>query len=116
MAGHSAAFIEQMRQKLQQEKTELNQRLGHIAHKSEEAGFEADFPDYGRNEEENANEVADAVALSATTEAMESRLKEVEEALERIEKGAYGIASSGELIPEGRLRANPAATTTVTAA
>lgn len=115
MAAHPAKFIEEMRQKLVQEKTELEQRLGRIAHKSEDVGFEADFPDYGRNDEENANEVADAVVLSATTEAMESRLKEVEEALERMNDGTYGLTDSGEVIPEGRLRANPAATTTVKA-
>lgn len=111
--SHSAEFIAEMRQKLEAEQRDLQKRLGIIAHKGEESGFEADFVEYGRNDEENANEIADTVALSATTEAMEARLKEIEEALERVEKGAYGVSDSGELIPEGRLRANPAATTTI---
>lgn len=110
--SHSPEFIAEMKHKLEGEHQMLTQELKTVAH--EQAGdFSATFPDYGRNDEDNATEMADFVATSATTEAAESRLKEVIEALARIEQGTYGATSEGETIPEERLRANPAATTII---
>lgn len=91
---------------------ELEAELSQISHK-EEGKAEANYPDYERDEEANAMEVADFTAATATTEAAEARLKEVVRALEAIGQGNYGKTSEGELIPENRLRANPAATTLV---
>ena len=110
--SHSPEFIAEMKQKLEAERQKLTQELGTVAHKHD-GDFSANYPDYGRNEEDNASEVADFVATAATTEAGEARLKEVEQALERIEAGTYGTTSDGELIPEDRLRANPAAPTII---
>ncbi len=90
----------------------LLKELTAVANKKD-GDFSAAYPDYGRNEEDNATEMADFVATAATTEAAEARLKEVGEALERFEAGTYGITSDGELISEERLRANPAATTII---
>jgi RNA polymerase-binding transcription factor DksA len=110
--AHSPEFIAEMKQRLEAEREMLAKELKTVAH--EQAGdFTADFPDYGRNEEDNATEMADFVATAATTEATEARLKEIEAAIERIEAGTYGKTSEGELIPEERLRANPAATTII---
>ena len=106
--AHSQAFIEEMRGRLLEEREQLTKGLGALAHK-ENGDFQANFPDYGRNEEENVTEVADFAALNATTEAAEARLKEVDQALASIENGSYGVTPEGELIPEDRLRANPAA-------
>ena len=74
-----------------------------------ELAQDANSPAYGRHEDENASEVADATALTATTDALAKRLEEVNGALIRIDSGAYGITSEGDVIPENRLRANPAA-------
>jgi DnaK suppressor protein len=44
------------------------------------------------------------------TEALEARLKEVEKALEKIEKGTYGICENcGKVIEEMRLKIDPSA-------
>lgn len=100
---HTKEFIEEMKQRLLEEKQSLKGEL------KETEGF----PDYGRSEEENATEVADFQARSATSTAASERLDEIDAALARIEDGAYGTSEDGALIPEERLRANPAATTII---
>lgn len=113
MAAHDQAFIEEMKQRLLGEQALLQKELGALAEPSAEEGYVARMPDYGRSEEDNATEVADYVASRAVTKSNQKRLAEVEEALARIEAGKYGVTRDGELIPEARLRANPAATTLV---
>lgn len=109
---HNAEFIAEMKQKLEEEKKQLESELSQISH-TQDGNVEGNYPDYERDEEANAMEAADYEAVSATTEATEGRLKEVLHALDTITRGAYGITAEGELIPENRLRANPAATTVV---
>ncbi|MEX1112674.1 MAG: TraR/DksA family transcriptional regulator [Candidatus Andersenbacteria bacterium] len=109
---HSPEFIQEMKMALQEEEQDVRAKLERLARK-EEGDYQADFPDYGRKDEENASEVADYQASYATTEALEARLEEVGAALKRIEAGTYGATGDGEEIPEDRLRANPAATTLV---
>jgi RNA polymerase-binding transcription factor DksA len=103
MTKHTTKFIAEMKEALQRERQQLLPEL-----KETEV-----VPDYGRNDEDNATEMADFQATSATKRTIEDRLKEIDEALERIESGTYGLTSDGKPIPEERLRANPAATTTV---
>ena len=110
--SHTLEFIEEMRKSLTQEREQLTAELGKRANESE-GDFQAKYPEYGRNEEENVTEIADYQAIAATTEQSEDRLKEIEEAFERIEENTYGITKDGQFIPEARLRANPAATTLV---
>lgn len=109
---HAEEFIAEMRERLTSERDQLLTRLGHHAHQ-DHGDFVATAPEYARDEEENAMEAADQVALEGITESEEARLKELQAALGRIESGTYGVTRDGELIPEARLRANPAATTTV---
>lgn len=109
---HSDQFIQEMKHKLEAEKTQLQKELSSLSRKDHE-DYQANFPEYGRNEEENVTEVADFQARFATTETIESRLRDVEKALQRIQEGTYGATEDGEKIPEERLRANPAATTLV---
>ncbi len=110
---HTEAFINEMREKLEAEQVSLTRALESHSRK-EHGDFQADHPDYGRSDEENADEVADYIATTATTEAEEARLKNIVAALVRIQSGTYGISEDGQQIPEDRLRANPAATTIVT--
>ena len=111
--SHSEAFIKEMEQALTDEKGKLEAQLKSHA-RQEHGDYQANHPEYGRNEEENADEVADFIVANATTEAEEARLKNINAALDRIADGTYGVTKEGELIPEARLRANPAATTVVT--
>lgn len=110
--SHTTEFIEEMKQALTKEKEQLTEELEKRANESE-GDFQAKYPEYGRNEEENVTEIADYQAIASTTEQSEGRLKEIEETFERIEEGTYGVTQDGEEIPEARLRANPAATTLV---
>lgn len=103
MKQHSPQFIAEMEALLRQEK----------AHLEADRPAHADFPDYGRNEEDNATEIADFSATSAAKDEQEARLREVDAALTRIQEGTYGLTKDSQLIPENRLRANPAATTLV---
>ena len=100
---HTQDFINEMKERLESEKALM---LGELSEDS-------NFPDYGRNDEDNATEVENYQSMSAVTLAAKERLDEVEDALARISAGTYGVTESGEMIPENRLRANPAATTLV---
>jgi len=111
-ANHSSEFISQMKARLETERDQLLARLGAHAH-LEHGDYVGTAPEYERHDEENAMESADQVTIEGITEAEEARLKEVEKALARIEAGTYGVTADGQLIPEGRLLANPAATTLV---
>ncbi len=113
MPEHSPEFTTKMKERLLAEQALLKKELGTLAEPSAEEGYVARMPDYGRSEEDNATEVADYVAAAAVTKATEQRLAEVEAALARIEAGKYGVSDDGQLIPEARLKANPAATTLV---
>lgn len=113
MDQHTPEFIAEMKQRLLREQALLQKELGTLAQPSAEEGYVARMPDYGRSEEDNATEVADYVASQAVTKSNQKRLAEVEEALARIEAGKYGVMDDGQLIPEARLKANPAATTTI---
>ena len=110
--SHTTEFIEEMKQKLEDERKQVQEELNRGAHK-EHNDYVGNFPDYGRSDEENVSEIADYTTISATTEAVEGRLEEINSALKRIDAGKYGITDEGEVIPEDRLRANPAATTLV---
>jgi len=107
----SPAFVEDMKAKLEAQRQLLQKELGTIAEPTPDAEFQAKFADYGRNDEDNAMEVADYVTSAATTKAAEEQLRAVDVALERIAQGTYGLTDDGQPIPEERLRANPAATT-----
>jgi len=109
---HQPEFIEEMKKALQKEKKQLENKLNTIAHKQGD-DYQANFPDYGRNDEDNATEIADYQATSSTEKTLEDRLHTVQDALKRIDNNTYGITETSDLIPENRLRANPAATTTI---
>lgn len=97
---HLKSFINEMKSILEAEEKHLTRELSQTA----------DFPEYGRNDEDNATEIADFAAATSTTNTLKQRLNEVQSALSRITAGNYGITEDGRLIPEARLRANPAAT------
>lgn len=68
-----------------------------------------EYGSHGKMEEE-ADEVEEFEVLLAAEHSLESRLLEINRALERMEKGGYGICGKCKKeIPLDRLRANPAA-------
>lgn len=104
---------------LEEEKRKLEEQLSTIAHRNPDAPQDWD-PTYPKpsvdspapdeiadQEEEFENEVSQELAL-------ESSLRDINDALEKIKHGTFGICAVGkEEIPEERLRANPASRTCI---
>lgn len=80
--------------------------------------WEAVPPPVDTGEDSDENDMADRTVAyeerTSTLNTLELRLKDVNDALEKIEKGTYGICeTSGEPIDTDRLVANPAARTKI---
>lgn len=110
------AFLKEMEALLLVEKGRLEGELGQIAHRNpkNKDDFDADWPQAGDKEDENAVEV-EVYSTNLTLErTLESSLRDVTGALNRIGKGAYGICKyCGKVIEEKRLRARPASSSCV---
>ncbi|PIS13578.1 MAG: hypothetical protein COT67_01040 [Candidatus Tagabacteria bacterium CG09_land_8_20_14_0_10_41_14] len=111
--------IEYFKNKLEEEKTNLEKHLSRIARQNPK-----DPEDWQTNPENlnimnsDPNEQADVFEESASKEAVEKeiedRLNEIKSALRKIEDGTYGICEKGGCkIEKKRLEVNPAATTCI---
>lgn len=101
---------------LQEEKARLEAELSSLGRRnpSNPADWEAVPPVTGQESDPNdaADLIEDFEANTAILKDLEIRYNEVAAALERIQKGTYGICEvSGEAIEEERLNADPAART-----
>lgn len=103
---------DELKKQLLDEKKKLEKELSLIATK-ENGDYQPNFEDFGRDEEENAEETEDYFNKIALTGTLEKKLEEIDAALERMEKNVYGacINCPGEEIPVERLRAYPSANT-----
>lgn len=104
-------ILKELKEKLLAEKAHFEEELGRIAKPTQAEGdYETSFTEIGTDEDENASEVeeyADNLALATN---LEKQLKEITEALERIDNGSYGICENcAKEISIERLRAYPAA-------
>lgn len=108
--------LDELRAALDAEHADLEEQLAEHGRKSggdwqgTPKGFDAG--------EADASDTADRMEELATNvplvEELESRLKDVKDALERMDKGTYGMCEKdGTEIPLDRLEANPAARTCV---
>lgn len=106
----SEKFYEEVKKRLVEEQERLLRQIeqvktgaGHVGHP-----FEGVFPELGDKEDENAAEVAtfsDNLTLGRELEAL---LRDIRGALDRIEKGTYGICKyCKKPIDERRLQARP---------
>ncbi|MFH0857629.1 MAG: hypothetical protein V1848_02680 [Candidatus Magasanikbacteria bacterium] len=101
---HRPAFVEEMKQVLQAEEGRLKTELSRIDH----------YVDYGDEEDDNVQEVAESTVNQTLSDNLEKKLRDVRSALKRIEAGTYGICKfTGELISEDRLRARPTSSSSV---
>lgn len=113
------SVLQELKTLLEKEKETLHAELRSIATPDPKmkGDWDAQFPQFETEEygshaslEEEADEVEEYESKLAAEQSLESRLVEVEKALERIEKGTYGVcAQCGQEISLERLRANPAA-------
>lgn len=110
-----AATRAELKDQLLAEKERLERDLGVVAERTD-AGYEARFPEVGPDEDENATEVDEFTGNLGVENALVVQLRDVTDALARMEVGTYGICEkTGKEIPLARLRAYPAARTVVEA-
>lgn len=114
--------ILELKKKLENEKNLLKKDLLSFADKDKkiEHDYDTRFPNLGERSsspDEKAEEIETYENLLAIEYALELRLKEVNEALERIKNNTYGYCENCQKqIEIGRLRANPAAKTCLSCA
>ena len=104
-------FNKEIEAQLIKQKGELETQLAKLGERDKNSnGFKVNFPNYGASEDENADEVSafsDRLSLSAN---LERSLKEIDQTLEKIKKGVYGICEKcGVGIDKKRLKALPTA-------
>lgn len=106
----SQETLAKIKKQLEEEKAKLEEQLKSFAVSNKHApeDFNALFPQFGEKDEDNAAEVAvfsDNLSLERT---LESALRDVNKALERIKNGTYGICRyCKKPIDEKRLLARP---------
>lgn len=104
--------MEELRAMLLKEKEELERNLGRIARPvdKEEGDYETSFEDIGTDKDDNATEVDQYTQNLSVETALEKKLQDVLDALERMDKGTYGKCENCQKdIPLERLRVNPSA-------
>jgi len=96
---------------LKARKEKLENDLGRIAKPTSEGGdYETKYNDIGEDVDENATEVEEYVGNIGVENTLEEQLKAVNDALEKIKDGTFGVCEvCGKDIASGRLEANPAA-------
>ena len=101
----SEKFIQKQKQILTDEKKRLLDKAGKLKK----------YPDYGRNEDDNAQEMADYQSNLSLEGQVEFLIGKVNSALKAIEDGTYGKCKKcNEMIEEGRLNIMPYAEVCVT--
>ena len=95
---------------LSEEETRLARELAEFGSKDEhnKDNFDANFPQMGDKEDENAAEVAEYITNIPLEDNLQKNLRDVTQSLKRIADGAYGICKYCQKpIEEKRLLARP---------
>jgi len=114
-----ALNLDYFKKQLEEEKTKLEASLGTVAQRNPDApeDWVVKAPDLNlmpAAKEEMADQEEELENAASVEYNLESRLKDINEALEKMRQGKYGVcAAGGEPIDEKRLRANPAALTCI---
>src|SRR3989338_3694373 len=101
----SAEFIKEMEEKLLTLRGELEGKIKKMESRNtgDAAKPDAEYPDYGDEEEDNVHEIEELVVNQNVKIEYDKELRDVEEALGRMKKNTYGICKyTGEKIPEER--------------
>ncbi len=110
--------LEELRARMEAEKEELEEELSSHGRVLDETGDWVGASSGFEGMEADPNDVADQIEELATNvplvEELETRHRDIVDALEKMDEGVYGICEvSSEPIPLERLKANPAARTLV---
>ena len=111
--------LQQLEEKLKEQKTNLEKELKVFAKKDKklEGDWDTRYPQMekesgGTSQESEADEVEEYSSLLSVEHNLEKRLLDINNALERIKKGKYGICNKcNKEISVARLKAFPAAET-----
>lgn len=101
---------------LLEEKKKLEGELAQFAKQNpkNETDYNADFPDLGDKEDENAAEVAEYSKNLALERTLEASVQDINKALDRIKSGTYGICKyCKKEIGDKRLTARPTSTSCI---
>ena len=107
---HTKGFLEEIQKFLLEEKNRLEKELLKFTKKNAhaEGDYDASFPEYGDEEDENAREVADYTARKPLEISLEKTLRDINKSLKRVKDGTYGTCKyCDKLIEEKRLLARP---------
>lgn len=110
------AFLDAQKVKLEEKKKNLLDAISGVATPDDQhhakGDFDPKYPNVGDEEDENAQEVAQYQNNISAEAELEQDLKNVEDALKKIESGSYGICEeTGKPIRQERLEAFPEART-----
>lgn len=108
--------LAELKQALLDEKVELESSLNRIAKPVDAAtgDYETTFTEVGNDREDNTTEVEEYTDNLPVELTLEKKLQDVITALDRMEKGSYGICDNCKKeIAIERLRANPSARTCI---
>lgn len=114
----SQSFLDEMKELLLSEKAKVEEELGRFAQRNpnDANDFDAEFPEYGDEEDDNVQEVQQYAVNKTLEVTLEKKLRDINSALKRMEEGTYGICKyTGEPINEKRLRARPTSSSSVEA-
>jgi len=109
-------ILEKIKKDLLERKTQIEAELATFTKKDEfiKDNYRSDFPDFGDKEDENAEEIATYTDNLSIEYSLESTLRDINKALEKIAKGNYGKCNyCGQEISEERLLARPASSSCV---
>ncbi|MFA5742411.1 MAG: TraR/DksA family transcriptional regulator [Candidatus Paceibacterota bacterium] len=106
-------FLEKIKSELEQKKDALRKELSGFANESpgDKKDWNARYPQFeGSGLEDEADEVEEYGSLLSIEKIMEKKLKDIDAALEKIEKNTYGICEKcGVEISQARLEVCPEA-------
>lgn len=108
--GFQKEFLDTIQTSLEELKKRLEAELSGFASKNIHVvgDFDATFPKYGDEEDDNAHEVADYTTNKPLEITLEKTLSDVNKALDRLAQGTYGICKyCDQPISEKRLLARP---------
>ncbi len=109
-------ILEKIKKDLLEQKDKILQDLNIVTEKDEHEKDEhrAKFPNFGDKPDENVQEIDEYTTNVATERILETTLRDINGALDRIEKGTYGICKyCKKEIDEKRLLIRPVASACV---
>lgn len=112
-SNFSQDFLNKRKADLLARKTELEEQLASFATKDphQKGNYNANFPEFGNQEEDNASEVAAFESNLSLEQTLEQSLEMITKALSKIEDGTYGLCvKCGRPVSEERLEIMPTAT------